>query len=262
MAEPPVGGVECRRLRPALGTFVSVHCVASDTDRAERAVASAFACFEAVQRFMHPASAPDLIVLRSAARGRAIRVQRWVWDILVLSTEVNDVSEGRFDPCLPDMDGCMSDVELPEPGIVVLHRPVALDFGGIAKGFAIDRAVDRIVAAGCSSGTVNAGGDLRVFGLRGAPIWLRTSREARRVVMRNAACAVSDPVARDRPSEHRGYYNRVTPELPNVDAAAVVAPTAAIADALTKCVLLCRENPGLLKRTLRHFDATSIELAH
>jgi thiamine biosynthesis lipoprotein len=248
-------------LRPALGTFVSVHCVANDSDSAERAVASAFACFEAVQRLMHPASAPDLIVLRSAAPGRAIRVHRWVWDILVLSAEVNEVSEGRFDPCLPDIDGCMSDVGLPEPGIVVPHRPVALDFGGIAKGFAIDRAVDRMVAAGCSSGTVNAGGDVRVFGARDVPIWMRTWRERRCVVVRNAACAVSDPMARDRPSEHRGYYNRVTPELLNVDAAAVVAPTAAIADALTKCVLLCRQNPVLLTRTLSHFDATAIELA-
>jgi len=248
---------------PALGTFVSVHCVANDTGSAERAVASAVSCFEATQHLMHPTSAPDLIALRSASPGQAIRVRRWIWDVLVLAARVNDVSEGRFDPCLPDIDGCMRDVELPEPGVVVVRKPVALDFGGIAKGFAVDRAVERMVAAGCSSGTVNAGGDVRVFGPQDASLWVRTSRGARCIVVRDAACAVSDPMARDRPSEHRGYYSRVPPgELANTNAApaVVVAPTAAIADALTKCVLLCRQDHALLNRTLRHFGATAIEL--
>ena len=54
----------------------------------------------------------------------------------------------------------------------------------------------------------------------------------------------------DRPTAHRGYYSRVTPkgELNLGAAAAVVAPTAAVADALCKCALLCE--PTLLEPML------------
>jgi thiamine biosynthesis lipoprotein ApbE len=41
-----------------------------------------------------------------------------------------------------------------------------VDLGGIAKGFAVDRAVKALKCAGLASGVVNAGGDLRVFGLK------------------------------------------------------------------------------------------------
>jgi thiamine biosynthesis lipoprotein len=253
----------CRRLRPALGTFVSVCAVADARGIAERSVAAAFDCFAVVQRLMHPTSGLDLVAIRTAQLNRPIRVHRWTWDVLSLSAEVNDISEGRFDPCVPERRGCMSDVDLPEPEVVVLRRQIALDLGGIAKGFAVDRAVERLTSAGCVAGEVNAGGDVRVFGLQPTPLWLRTQREVRCIELRDRACAVSDPLARDRPTEHRGYYSRVAPtgEVNLGSAlATVVASTAAVADALTKCVLLCGKGDTLLKRTLLHFDATSIDL--
>jgi len=255
------GANACRRLRPALGTFVSVRAVADATRIAECAVPAAFDCFETVQRLMNPTSGRDLFALHTAPLGRPIRVHRWTWDVLVLSAEVNDISEGRFDPCVPEHDGCMRDVELPEPEVVVLRRRIALDLGGIAKGFAVDRAVERLISAGCDAGEVNAGGDVRVFGPQVTPLWLRTHRAMRRIALRDGACAVSDPLGRDRPTEHRGYYSRVTQkgELNLGSTAAVVAPVAAVADALTKCVLWCRQQGALLKRTLLHFDATSID---
>ncbi len=125
---------------------------------------------------MHPTSGLDLVAIHAAQLNRPIRVHRWTWDVLSLSAEVNDISEGRFDPCVPEQRGCMSDVDLPEPEVVVLRRQIALDLGGIAKGFAVDRAVERLTSAGCVAGEVNAGGDVRVFGLQPTPLWLRTQR--------------------------------------------------------------------------------------
>lgn len=46
---------------------------------------------------------------------------------------------------------------LKEPG-------AGIDLGGIAKGFAVDLAVEALHARGITSGIVNAGGDLRVIG--------------------------------------------------------------------------------------------------
>lgn len=49
--------------------------------------------------------------------------------------------------------------------VVLFHdRDVALDLGGIAKGYAVDRAVDALRARGITSALVNAGGDLYAMG--------------------------------------------------------------------------------------------------
>jgi thiamine biosynthesis lipoprotein len=51
-----------------------------------------------------------------------------------------------------------------ENGKVTLKNGAMLDFGAIAKGFAIDKLVQVLQSNGISSGLVNAGGNLQVFG--------------------------------------------------------------------------------------------------
>lgn len=48
---------------------------------------------------------------------------------------------------------------------------VQLDFGGIAKGYAIDVACDTLRSLGIENAIVNAGGDLRAFGTHGHRPW-------------------------------------------------------------------------------------------
>ena len=62
----------------------------------------------------------------------------------------------------------------------------------------------------------------------------------------------------DSPSEHRGFYSGVTRESVPGRPVAVMAPTAAVADALTKCAIVCP--PHLLERLLRELDAQLLAL--
>jgi thiamine biosynthesis lipoprotein len=48
---------------------------------------------------------------------------------------------------------------------------VAYDLGGIAKGYAIDRAIDRLRESGIHNAIINAGGDLRAIGQHGDRPW-------------------------------------------------------------------------------------------
>jgi thiamine biosynthesis lipoprotein len=48
---------------------------------------------------------------------------------------------------------------------------VQLDFGGIAKGYAVDLAIEHIRSEGITSAIVNAGGDLRAMGMHGNRPW-------------------------------------------------------------------------------------------
>jgi len=51
------------------------------------------------------------------------------------------------------------------------NRAVQLDFGGIAKGYAVDRVIEILARHGIGSAIVNAGGDLRAVGGSAADPW-------------------------------------------------------------------------------------------
>ncbi len=55
-------------------------------------------------------------------------------------------------------------IDLTRERIFKLSSGVEIDLGGIAKGYAIDRAVEAMQSAGAVGGLVDVGGDLRVFG--------------------------------------------------------------------------------------------------
>jgi len=61
------------------------------------------------------------------------------------------------------------------------HEQAQLDFGGIAKGYAIDRGIAVLREHGVNDAIINAGGDMRVIGRRGKRPWkigIRHPREA------------------------------------------------------------------------------------
>jgi thiamine biosynthesis lipoprotein len=121
---------------------------------------------------------------------------------------------------------------------VIPHAPLRIDLGGIAKGYAVDRALMALRAAGCHGGLVNAGGDLAVFGDRSHPIVVRGQGHGSTVVdLMNAALATSEVGNAARPAEHRGYYDGVNRREIKSGRVTVSAASAAIADALTKCLL-------------------------
>ena len=54
-----------------------------------------------------------------------------------------------------------------------------LDFGGIAKGYAVDRAIERLRARGVQNAIVNAGGNLRAIGSKDGQPWRIGVRDPR-----------------------------------------------------------------------------------
>jgi thiamine biosynthesis lipoprotein len=253
-----------RRMRPLLGTFVTISCVNQEAAGAERALETAYSNVAVVDARMHPTrTGSDLVRIGETSPGCGVRVHPWTWEVLALSKRLHDLSGGVFDPCLARA-GRLADVELPEPAVVVTRSRVVIDLGGIAKGFAVDCAIDALLQGGCSSGEVNAGGDLRAFG-EPRSIWIRTCDGASPITLQDRACAVSDPSQQARPSEHRGYYRRAGRSdvgLTGGRAAVVLAPTAALADGLTKCVLLSTsaDERVRLATTLATLQAESLVL--
>jgi FAD:protein FMN transferase len=152
---------------------------------------------------------------------------------------------------------------LPENQVRFAHRGVGIDLGGIAKGFAVDRAIETLRHHGIPDGLVNAGGDLAAFGPRRHPVDIRDPRHPDRpmcrVVLSNAALASSagryDPSWSDRPSSAAIVDPLTGRPSHTIRGATVCAPCCVIADALTKVVMNAGEGAAAL---LEHYGASAL----
>jgi FAD:protein FMN transferase len=234
------------RLHVGLGTFVAIDAEAPAQAASESGMTAAYAAITRVENLMHPTRVgSDLAALSECALGVPCRLHPWTWAVLDLCKRLNQASRGIFDPCLPGFTGSsggLTNLELLQQPCIrgpsaVPHARLRLDLGGIAKGFAVDRAIDALRAAGCHAGLVNAGGDLAVFGARDRDVLCGNSRGTSVVKLRNAALASSTVENESQPAEHRGYYNGADRSAIISGSVAITAPSAAIADGLTKCLL-------------------------
>lgn len=231
------------RARALLGTLVAI--------RAEgpvEAVEAAFAAVEAVHRLMGPHSEEgDLVRIHRYGHLRAVGVHPWTYDVLACAREVSAASEGAFDVTLRAGDASFEDVELlPAAREVRLRRPARLDLGGIAKGYAVDRAVDALARHGCTQGCVNAGGDLRLFGPDPQEVRVRlpgdSAVSARLLDAREGAFATSGSYFGSEPLDARTGRT-----LCRTYSITVAAPSCVHADALTKAVAAIGPVPALLE---------------
>lgn len=257
---PPI-----ERARPLLGTFVTVRVGGLPAGRAHAAIDAAFSRIAHVHdRMSFHSSGSDVSRLNRAGAGACLRIDPETYAVLQQAQSVARASRGVFDPTVaadlvrvgrlpapqggspPDPEARWDDVVL-EGGIVRLRRTLWLDLGGIAKGHAVDRAVAALVAAGVEEACVEAGGDLRVIGPP-CPVALRTgfADEALAVVRVADGSLASSGGHADARHAAAGRHRDGALRMPAVAErfACVLAPSCAVADALTKVVLALGAGAG------------------
>jgi len=121
-------------------------------------------------------------------------------------------------------------------GHIVLGRGVRLDFGGIGKGYAVDRAVRILGSFGPA--LVNAGGDVAVRG-GACPVGVDVPGEPLTVELAAGALATSGSDRRRWPGGHHLIDPRTgAPAASPYLRVTVAAPTAVAAEVLAKAVYL------------------------
>src|SRR5229473_3099583 len=264
--------VSIRRARPLLGTFVEIAVAGQTFDAAEAAVEAAFAAIATVHRLMsfHEADSDVSRLNRGAALG-GVRVHDWTYQVLEAARDLHRRSGGMFDisvaPALQRLGllpGGHDRIQLLAENRVRFADPsVKIDLGGIAKGFAVDRAVEALLGQGIAEGLVNAGGDLRVFGPRSHAVDIRDPRQPDRalcrVALHDAALASSagrfDPAC-SRHALDSGVIDPATAmPVRSIIGATVCAPSCVIADALTKVVMNAGEGAAAI---LEHYGANAL----
>jgi thiamine biosynthesis lipoprotein len=266
-----------------LGTFIELQAGGLDDASLHRAVEEAFRIVERIQTLMSVHDeASELSRVNAGAFRHPVNVSDETFAVLERGLEIARASAGAFDftvaPILAGWgllpahlrrraSGNWRDVTLARGNRVRFDRPLAIDLGGIAKGFAVDAAIGSLRASGVVSGCVNAGGDLRVFGPEAWQVHLRHPRSARPLAsplsLRNAALATSSPCFTRQQWRGRAICHLIDPRrrLPVAGdvSVSIRAEECWLADALTKVVL--NADPGTAARLLESHAAEALLVA-
>jgi thiamine biosynthesis lipoprotein len=273
-----LGVVAIRSQRPAvyhqsdsaimMDTFVEVSVWAKDEEIAEKAVDEAMREVGRVDSMfgdgrVDPGS--DRSLMASDAFAYLIHISR----------EVNLETSGMFDPTVgavsrlwefhdaarpPEADSiarALSSVGLARYLAGEECEGLIFDLGGIAKGYAVDLASEKLKAMGIDSAIINAGGDLNLIGARsdGEPwrIAIRHPRVAGAFLgyidVVDAAVATSGDYEKYFFDGGRRYHHIIDPHTgyPGYasNSVTVVAPTSSLSDALATGLFLLGPERGL-----------------
>ncbi len=194
----------------AYGTEIDVSLYGVDDTTAQNTIEALETAFNAVDDRWHawkPSTLTD--INKAIAAGNKIAVSNDVAAVINLASQISQTSDNLFNPAagkLFELWGYHQDdwfVSRPPPaqekinewlaatptmadivitdGVLTSHNPqVKIGFGGFAKGFAVDRAINALQEQGISNAIVNIGGDLRAIGSHGERPWLIGIRHPRK----------------------------------------------------------------------------------
>lgn len=186
--------------RLMMGTFARVVVIAKSEKAARACIAAAFDVQDRIESLMsyHRQDSELNTVNRCAAR-EPVPVNPMTFEVLRQAIHFSEVSEGTFDVTVgPLVDLWRTAGQANEPpteeALAEARRKVGfrkltlddkamtvrfaeegmrIDLGGIAKGYAVDKAVEAMAKHGALGGMVDLGGNIRCFGRapRGQEKW-------------------------------------------------------------------------------------------
>lgn len=184
--------------RPMMGTMVSLTVIADTRESGVRASEAAFGEIARIEALMSPKSVDsDIARLNREAARSPVSVSEETFSLLRTSIEVSLETGGAFDVSFASLGGLWKlgseDFRPPDARMVTRMLPLVdyrkirletegrrvslalpgmrLGLGGIAKGYAIGRAVQVLRREGVRASIVDAGGDLQVTGDRFGEPW-------------------------------------------------------------------------------------------
>ena len=183
------------------GTIVEIKLWGASQEDADRAFSELQQIFQGMHRDWHAWEPGRLMQINEAfEQGRSATADADIIEMVQRSQVIEEKSGGRFNPAIGALVKLWgfhtSDYPIigPPPteeqiSAIMEHKPssgdiqingtqlstdnpaVQLDFGGIAKGYAVDLTIRHLRDMGITNAIVNAGGDLRAIGNHGDRPW-------------------------------------------------------------------------------------------
>ena len=264
-----------------MGTRVHAEIWHEDAERAEELLAAVVAEMRRIDATYSPFSEESELsrLNREAPRGWVSTTAEMI-DLLEKSARVSRLTGGAFDITYASVgryydyrEGRRPDAEEMAAGLEAINYEfvevdaearrvrfanphVYIDLGGIAKGYAVDRSIELLLAAGVSQASVSAGGDSRIVGDRHGEPWTVGIRDPRRedavsVILPLVDTAVSTSGDYERFFEEDGirYHHILDPGTGDSArkswSVTILGPEATFTDALSTSVFVLGPEKGL-----------------
>jgi thiamine biosynthesis lipoprotein len=252
-----------RRSQPLLGTFVVVTAYGAERGSTTRAISAAFDEVRRIDSLMslHRRDSELTRVNETAAR-EAIRVSEELFLVTSNALHIARETDGAFDPtvgpltllwgflrmvyrlsspeeiapALPYVNYKLVELDLEPRTIRFKTNGVKLDLNAIAKGYAVDCAIEKLRSLGITNAMVRAGGDLRVLGAWPVQIEDPEKKNKRRtLILRDAALSTSGNYENFFVVDGRRYSHILNPRtgmpVEGIASCTVIAPLCMQSDA-------------------------------
>jgi thiamine biosynthesis lipoprotein len=266
---------------PIMGTRCDVELWTEDRLKGNAAID---AVFDELRRIDNEFSTykPESEVSRvnALAAKAPMRISKELYDLIQTSIDYSNLTRGTFDITYASV-GYMynypdrvrpSDAQiaaaLPESNyhhihldpaaqtVFFDHEGVRIDFGGIGKGYAVDRGIAVLQGRGVTRAMVNAGGDSRIIGDRFGKPWLigiRDPDDRNRTILKipltDTAFSTSGDYERFFDEGGVRYHHILDPRTGKsphvVRSVTIIGPNATRTDALTKSVFVMGVKEGI-----------------
>ncbi len=270
---------EVRRSQLLMGTIVEIVAEGQKTAQLESAVDSAFAEMTRLDLLLssyQPDS--DVSLLSQSTSGRDVKAETAA--VLALGLEVARRSGGAFDltlgrlkslwgmdgehPAVPERQAIAAALTGTGPAALTLdglhvgkrEAQLQIDLGGIAKGYAVDRAIAVLKEHGIGSAAVNAGGDMYLLGQKPERPWRIGIQHPRNhdailetVQVRDRAIVTSGDYERFFEQDGQRYHHIFDPQTgfpaSNCQSVTIITDSVALGDALATAVFVLGPQAGL-----------------
>jgi thiamine biosynthesis lipoprotein len=277
---------EYRASSYVFGTMVEITVADGDTALARDVVGRIFRDFDRMHRELHAWQPGKLVALNQAIAGgkKNIQTTKEIAALILETQHLAARSEGLFNPAIGKLIGLwsfhrdkpggsppgpeeiarlvhanprMSDLSVQGDVVTSTNPAVQLDFGGYAKGYALDRAADILRENGIESALVNVGGNIMALGRHAGRLW-RIGLESPRGKGVLATIELTDGEAIGTSGDYRRYFEidgkryshiidpRTGYPVPGVQSVTVLVPkqagAGALSDAASKPIFI--EGPG------------------
>lgn len=226
-----------RRSNPLLGTLVEISANYESTDKIDFIIDKTFNEIKRLEELLSPVnfeSEPSKFSRLNI--GEKLEISNEFANILNTANFIQIHSAGAFTISTSINDRINSSVEFINDNCIKKITNSAIDLGGIAKGFIVDRAVEYLLENGIKSGVVNAGGDLRVFGDFSHKISIRNPNFEQHTFLERTFLNLELTNRAIATSAHTFAVGHLRSDFDSSSSVSVIAPSCMVADALTKTV--------------------------
>lgn len=233
----------------------------------------------------------EISIINAKAFSQELQLNKEIYDLLSLSKKISALSDGAFDITYASVGYLYSYPDKSKPNdeqiaalldainyqyielnderqsVRFLHKDLKIDLGGIAKGYAVDRAIALLQKIGIKHALVTAGGDTRLIGDKLGKPWIVGIRDPRNkdkqavvLPLIDSAMSTSGDYERYFEQDGKRFHHILSPKTGKstyeVQSVSIIGPESVYNDALSTAVFVMGVENGIgLINALPNFEA-------